>query len=32
MNALPEKSIIEEVASIKGISESFVEKRLVCYR
>ena len=26
MNVLPEKSIIEEVASIKGISESFVEK------
>jgi len=26
MNAPPEKSIIEEVASIKGISESFVEK------
>jgi hypothetical protein len=26
MNAPPEESIIEEVASIKGISESFVEK------
>src|ERR1700709_865173 len=26
MNAPPEKNIIEEVASIKGISESFVEK------
>ena len=26
MNAPPEKSIIEEIASIKGISEPFVEK------